>query len=282
MSQRTVLIRDGCFPEQRSATLAGLAVGEAPKLMRWQRLPPGAESAHQDQTVVFTDLCLQEALASPAARKIAWLIEPPCINATSYAFVARHRAIFSEVLTHQRAFADQVVGRYYPFGGTHLPPRDRRLGQKSEQVCLIASSKRSAPGHRLRHEVAARYRDRIDVYGPDYSGWQVAHANILPAYRYAVVIENEQSSDWFTEKLLDCLLVGTIPLYWGSPDAGKRFVRGGIVAWQHVDQLGAMLDAATPDTYGRLQQYVVTNRYLAEQYVCAEDWMMQMYPEVFR
>lgn len=275
----SILLRDGCFPEQLSATLAGQTYQEAPKLLRWERIGPGQGVG---QTVVYTDMCLTEAILDHAARKIAWLIEPPSINPKSYAFVAKNRQHFDEVLTHQKAFADQIGGRYYPFGGTRIPAKQRVIGQKTENVCLIASEKRISLGHTLRHEVARRYNKYIDVYGPSYSGWHVHHADILPRYRYAVVIENEQSSDWFTEKLIDCLLTGVIPFYWGSPDAPKRFVSSGIVTWQHIDQLGSMLKVATPETYERLQMYVSANHYLAQQYVCAEDWMMSAYPEVFR
>lgn len=279
MNIPAILLRDGSFPHQLSATLAGQAYQEAPRRLHWDRIGPGQGVG---QTVVYTDMCLAEAPTSHAARKIAWLIEPPCINPKSYEFILRHRAHFDEVLTHQRDFADYVGGRYYPFGGSRITSLRRTMrAQKTQIACMIASPKQSAPGHRLRHEVAARYGHSIDVYGPEYGGG-VHHADILPKYRYAVVIENEQSSDWFTEKLIDCLLVGTIPLYWGSPDAAARFVAGGIIPWHHLDQLGEMLKATTMDTYTRLHAYVTANHYLAAQYVCAEDWMMSAYPEVFR
>lgn len=187
-----VALRDGSFPGQRSATLADQAADEGPRLMRWERIGPGEGAG---RTVVFTDMCLTEAANSPAARRIAWLLEPPSINPASYAYVLARRHVFDVVLTHQDDVAQQVDGLWYAFGGSRMP-RARRVFEpdKRANVCMIVSHKATAPGHKLRHEVARRFGDQVDVYGDGY-GPAVHHADVLPAYRYAIVIENDWSGD---------------------------------------------------------------------------------------
>lgn len=273
----TVNLRDGCFPDQYSATLAGDAAGERPTLLEWRRIAPG-EGA--DSTVVFTDFCLSEAATSPARRKVAWLIEPPSINPVSYQTVYEMRHHFDAVLTHQRGFAKYIKGLWYPFGGTRIPATGRVIGVKDRDICIIASEKRSAPGHRLRHEVIARYGDRLDVYGPEHGG-AVAHKDILPRYRYAVVIENEQSADWFTEKLIDPLLVGTIPLYCGVPLAEVFGWNEMGWEWGTFERFEYLLNLATQARYEYFVPFIGKNAETAQRYICAEDSIMRLYPDLF-
>lgn len=273
---KTVLLRDGCFPDQHSATLADAAAHERPALMAWHRIGYGEGAG---RSVVFTDHCLKEVITSPARRKVAWLIEPPSINPVSYQTVVALRDHFDAVITHQRDLAQRLDGFWYPFGGSRIKAEDRHFATKVGNVCIIASSKRSAPGHRLRHEVIRRYPE-IDAYGPEYGG-AISHASVLPRYRYAVVIENERSADWLTEKLIDCLLVGVIPIYWGAPIAPALFRSGGIWPWSEAGELGTLLQQATPERYNELIDVVLANAIRARRYICAEDWITRIYPDVW-
>ena len=271
----TVNLRDGCFPGQHSATLAGDAANERPRLMQWRRIAPGAGAG---ETVVFTDFCLTEAPTSPAARKIAWLIEPPSINPVSYQTLRELRGSFDAVFTHQRDVARELGGLWCPFGGSRIPAAERVIAAKDRNVCIIASEKCSAPGHRLRHEVIARFGAHLDVYGPDYGG-RVAHRDILPRYRAAVIIENEQSDNWFTEKLIDPLLVGTIPIYWGA-DFAVDFPS--VHFWEDWTDLGICIRAVDAEVYADMADQIRTSAVLAQQYICAEDWIARSYPDILR
>lgn len=273
----TVALRDACFPAQHSATLADQASHERPLLLQWERIGQGYGAG---RTVVFTDMCLSEAAQSPATRKVAWLIEPPSINLASYVYVMEHRNLFDEVLTHQRGFAEQVHGRWYAFGGSRMPLAARTIEPKTHHVCLIASHKAAAPGHRLRHEVASRFRSQIDLYGDGY-GPVAHHADVFPRYRYAVVIENEQSSNWLTEKLIDPLLCGTIPLYWGAPIIGSLFDKSAVMPWHDLDRLATLLSRIGPGHYDRVFRWVCENASAARRYLCAEDWITSAYPDLW-
>lgn len=45
----------------------------------------------------------------------------------------------------------------------------------------------------------------------------------LKNYRFNLAFENSQSSGYVTEKLIEPLLMGCIPIYWGAPDVAKYF-----------------------------------------------------------
>jgi len=49
-------------------------------------------------------------------------------------------------------------------------------------------------------------------------------------YQFSLVIENSRQENYFTEKLIDCLVTKTIPVYYGCPNIGTWFdTRGWII-----------------------------------------------------
>lgn len=42
-------------------------------------------------------------------------------------------------------------------------------------------------------------------------------------YKYSIAIENSSQKNYFTEKILDCLLLWSIPIYWGCPNISSFF-----------------------------------------------------------
>jgi hypothetical protein len=49
-------------------------------------------------------------------------------------------------------------------------------------------------------------------------------------YQFSLVIENSRQANYFSEKLIDCLITKTLPIYWGCPNISKWFdTRGWII-----------------------------------------------------
>jgi hypothetical protein len=52
-----------------------------------------------------------------------------------------------------------------------------------------------------------------------YKGRVETKGDVLRRYRFTICYENTRGVEgYITEKLFDCLLAGTIPIYWGAPD----------------------------------------------------------------
>ena len=51
----------------------------------------------------------------------------------------------------------------------------------------------------------------------------------LGDYRFSVVIENTREAGYFSEKLIDCLICETLPIYWGAPDIEHFFDSRGMI-----------------------------------------------------
>ena len=54
-------------------------------------------------------------------------------------------------------------------------------------------------------------------------------------YQYSIAIENSRQTHYFTEKLLDCLLTKTIPIYYGCPNIAEYFDTRGWILLETAD-----------------------------------------------
>jgi hypothetical protein len=268
-----VKLRDGSFPQSNSATLAGDNSGQVPAFFEWDRDPdPGP-------VTWFTDICLAQALDDTSPKKIAWLIEPPEISANHYQFVLDNPGLFDHVLTWDREFIGKIDnGLLYYFGGCWVD--SWRIYDKTADVSLIASRKNSTVGHKLRHEIAGRYRDWLDLFGAGYQEIPSKKQALAP-YRYSVVIENTRRDWWFTEKIIDSFLTGTVPIYWGC-DLFGLFNPDGVITFNKLDDLEAIFNYIGPADYNLRRDAIQANFDLARRYVCVEDWLYRFYPFLFR
>ena len=89
----------------------------------------------------------------------------------------------------------------------------------------------------------------IDLFGRGTSNPLDYKEDSLIDYRFSIVIENSNTENYFTEKLIDCLAVGTIPIYWGCPNIKKFFNENGIVSFNNLDELENLLPSLNEDLY---------------------------------
>ncbi len=217
---------------------------------------------------------------------IAFMIEPACINPESYRYIRQNYSDFVYVLSHDKEFLKQIPnGLYYPFGGCWIEEKDRQVYPKTKFMSIIASGKKEAPGHRLRHEVIENFAKKysIDVFGRGYKPVD-SKLEALKDYYYTIVIENESSKGWFTEKLIDALQCGCIPLYWGAPDINEYFggVRG-IFNMENIETIFKCGEKELIDHYNDDKKLGIINKMFenSKKYCCPEDWIFENYPYLF-
>lgn len=217
---------------------------------------------------------LIDTIAEP--RKVALIIEPPAINPASYEWIKNPSNYnkFEHVLTYCKDLLSvSPKFKFYVFGGCWIHQADRALHSKYKNISIIASAKRDTDGHRLRHEVVQQFRPYIDgVFG---NGYQFIQNKIegLRDYRFHIVLENMQQAGWVSEKLLDCIMTGCIPIYWGAPDIGEYFNVDGIIQFRTIDDLKNILPMCTPEYYESKLMEIAENWHLAHKYLIPEDAM---------
>lgn len=227
----------------------------------------------------FTDRMLGQVDNYPAEVNVALLIEPICLDNTGYDICLRKLQQFNFVLTYDEEFKQKLGGKglLYAIGGCWLKPEEIKLHGKFKMTSVIASEKRQTHGHQLRHEAVSRLGSRVDVFGRGYRPVQFK-SEALHQYRYSVVIENGIIDTLFTEKIIDCFLTGTVPIYWGTSKITDHFVQDGIIQFSTMDELEAIVAGLTEEDYARRTTAIVENFNRAMQYRVAEDWIFQRYP----
>jgi hypothetical protein len=258
--------------------MAGENLSRTPKNITWVR--------NEVKPVTFyTDTNLDDATLIPdRAKKIAWLIEPPSISDAHYYKAFRLMDRFEHVLSFNKDFIRNGNNwLYYPFGGSWIPPEQWGVPpNKTGMVSMFVSEKRRALGHILRSKV----KRSADLYGIDIYGRSVnpvaSKVAGLREYMYSIVIESVKCEGYFSEKIIDCISQGTIPIYWGAPDIGEYFDINGIVPFNNMDELvDILVNVVSEDDYTGRMSPLVNNVDRCTEFMCAEDWIYKNYPFLF-
>lgn len=252
----------------------GMSWYNVPRFIKWRR-----GVASRVPIRFFTDRQLGQVDNFPAAVNVALLVEPVCFDNTGYDICLRKLGQFNHVLTYDEEFKLKLgdKGLLYAIGGCWLRPEDIRLYGKRKMTSIIASEKRQTFGHQLRHQAVERLGSRVEVFGRGYR--PVQHkAEALSDYRYSVVIENGIVDTLFTEKIIDCFLTGTVPIYWGTLKITDHFNAAGIIQFRSLEELESILSDLTEEDYARRTAAIVENYKLAFNYRVAEDWIFTRYP----
>ncbi len=242
-----------------------------PTYFEWDRSGGNAEN----DIVVLTESCMQLVDMQQEKIKILLILEPYCISPYVYEKISKpeNYTKFDYILTHSSDLL-KIDKRFvsYIFGGCWINPEDRAVHQKTKNISIIASWKKDTEGQKLRHEIIDKFGDRIDVYG---NGYKFVENKIeaLKDYRYSIVVENEQSDLWMTEKLNDCFATGTIPVYWGAQSVGNYFNNDGIVRISGIDDLDYWISAANEEYYDECLSDIEDNFFRAKDFFIPEDRM---------
>ncbi len=104
---------------------------------------------------------------------------------------------------------------------------------KSKLLSVICSSKKTTTDHRRRldfvHFLQAKLGSSLDVYGSGIAPVDDKSDAIYP-YKYHIVLENDHSDHFMTEKLPDAFLGWSYPIYFGGPEAAHNFPQGSYTA----------------------------------------------------
>jgi sulfur relay (sulfurtransferase) DsrC/TusE family protein len=103
---------------------------------------------------------------------------------------------------------------------------EHALPKKQKLISVVSSYKAFSKGHMQRRlfvdKLVEHYGDKIDVFGEGIRDFRDKWDVVAP-YQYQIAIENCQDTDYWTEKLADCFLANTYPIYHGCPNVGDYF-----------------------------------------------------------
>ena len=162
-----------------------------------------------------------------------------------------------------------------PSTNTWVLEPDRKIYTKTKNLSMISSNKNYCSGHKKRLASIQRLMELdcgIGLYG-DAAGNKIKklHEKMLSHrdYRFSIVVENEAIPGWHTEKILDCFLTGTVPIYWGDPNISDIYDTRGILQMdEYLDSdpkswTKESFDVFNENLYDSMYDHVKTNFQIA-------------------
>lgn len=192
--------------------------------------------------VVFDGLPGQTTVTCPRSRVIFATAEPPSIRQYNPKFLNQFDAVVSphRQPTTKRQFLRQLpLPWWYGIEIQGEPGSWKKrvsldydaliqlpIPPKLPRVSVICSSKAMTEGHVRRlafvQHLEKHFKDKIDVFGFGNRPITDKQQAIAP-YQYHIVIENNQIPEYWTEKLADCYLGWTFPVYAGCTNIENYF-----------------------------------------------------------
>ena len=197
------------------------------------------------------------------------IVEPDSVHGKYFEWTKRVPDRFFRVLTKNKVMlANHPRAEKLVFGTTFIEnPKEVNLA-KTKQCSIVSSAKQILPGHKLRHLIVEQIRSlglQVDVLGRGYQPFDKKEDGIAP-YEFSVVIENSREDGYFSEKLVDCILCGTVPIYWGAFDIEDYFdPEGMIICENEADIVNALKNLDSFDLKAK-KSILATNRENAFQY----------------
>ena len=238
-----------------------------------------------DGITVFSDECFDNDSLNiidqiSSEIKIGWMHEPralssQCNNRYENMKMLLDSGRLDYIMTYDEKLisedSDKII--FTVDNAIWIEPKHIKIHPKTKMMSMIYSWKNWTPGHKLRHEVA-KMVEGIELFGTGANREIKGKEEGLADFRYSIIIENSISDHYFTEKLLDCLATGTVPIYWGCPNIGDYFNKKGIMTFNKINDLEQIFnELQDPDHYQKMMPYIKENFEKVQEYKCYEDWI---------
>ncbi|MEO1045680.1 MAG: glycosyltransferase family 10 [Pseudomonadota bacterium] len=168
------------------------------------------------------------------------------------------------VLTHNRDYIENPPGNRQYIEAAALCPtwtvernydylRTNHVTEKTHLLSWVTSNASIMPQHRYRLRFLQKLKQStlpLDLYGRGFSPIADKWNGIAP-YRYSIAFENAFMENYVTEKIMDCFVAETMPLYVGAPNVTDFFPKESMV----------IIDPDDPDIIRILEDIVHSDRY---------------------
>jgi len=122
----------------------------------------------------------------------------------------------------------------------HNPRPQYSLDSKNKIISIMVSEKNSFEGHQYRQLLVQhilKYNLPIDIWGRGSKIYKKQNYHndsrikgefnssheLFKDYKFSICIENCSINEYFSEKIIDCLIHNTVPIYWGCKNIENYF-----------------------------------------------------------
>ena len=147
--------------------------------------------------------------------------------------------------TNPKVLENCKNAQLFPYGTTWLNKYNHHIDslgkftedlgniKKENSISMICGASVGKPGYDIRVKIWFNKNKITSTKTKFYTStrWPIPNAEQLPnddkinlfSSMYSVAIESSSEKNYFTEKLIDCLITKTIPVYWGCPNINDYF-----------------------------------------------------------
>ena len=261
------------------------------KYFLWDRFNIGLD------THFYTHETMLETMGKPIHR-YGYFYESEAIIPEEYKIFDKYKGIekdFDAVFTYSEKLLNKLDNAIlFPscatvwyskeyYNGIQDPVQlDENLYQKkTKNISMICSSKLFTEMHKIRHKIAsdALKTGKVDLFGGFLNGKMFAYkSSTLKDYRFQIVVENDITPYYFTEKIMDCFASQTIPVYLGATKINNFFNEDGIIKIDKDVDIEKVINNlneteyqnrinAVKENYKKVMKYLNINDLLYETYL---------------
>lgn len=251
----------------------------SPTKFIWDRFNIGLD------THFYSHNSMLETMGNPK-HKYGLMVESRAIVPEDYKIFDKHPGLYKDfdaIFTYDADILEKVPNAKFlpscaePWYGTNgrgvIDPDAYK--NKTKNASIVSSDKTSCDLHLFRLDLARRCRDEglCDTFGTFDGGKPVNIADTLTKYRYSVVIENDISPYFFTERLTNCFMA----IYCGATQIGKFFNTDGIIFIKPGDDIARVLKNCTKKDYESRIPAILDNFERVQKYKNIWDLMYNEY-----
>ena len=198
--------------------------------------------------------------------------------------------LFDAIITYDKEILNSCKNSYFlTFGTTWI--HDYEFKEKKFQISHLTGHKNTTEGHNLRQKI--HYKQELiktpkDFYISKYGGVEnFANNKILGDNKnqlfdsqFHICIENSREDNYFTEKIIDCFVTKTIPIYWGCPNIDNWFDLNGIIVVNNLKDIIETCNGLTEDIYYKKINAIGKNLDLSKKHATINDRLIELIKKI--
>lgn len=219
---------------------------------------------HEKQIELYIDFVPCDKIPENTKRFVCLLEPEGFLNLTERAL--DYQDCYDFIFTHNQNILDNCPKAIlFPLWGDGTWLDNYVHNKKIFGVSTLVGFKRMLDGHELRHALwtnqhlikihrkffLSQHNEGLTDFGNNPVMKEKKNKNELFDNQYHIVIENTKKENWFTEKLIDCLLSKTIPIYWGCSNIEKWFNTEGFHIVENLNDIINVCNSLTPEMYNK-------------------------------
>lgn len=194
---------------------------------------------------------------------LAVFSEPEIFRPSNFEVISNYK-MFDLILSNDsRILSNCENSLYFQYGTTWINKKDWSVSDKKFGVSFLCGSKDITVGHKMRLRMWNRQNEVTIPHSFWVSSAKPVKSNfnnpLLPIDKnskiklfdtcFNIAIENVSQNGYFTEKLIDCFITGTIPIYFGDQTISDTFDINGVFIVKNEDDIIKLCNDLKIDDY---------------------------------